>query len=75
MSDNLTNTSIMGLNKIAIVCNSPVNESKKLNSNPPDYKAFATAKSCGFNVVMYPGSEVEPDEWIEYMDKALTYCN
>ncbi len=76
MSDNLTNTSIMGLNKIAIVCNSPVNESKKLNSNPPDYKAFATAKSCGFNVVMYPGSEVEKDnEWIEYMDKALTYCS
>ncbi len=75
MSDNSNDTGMMRLNKIAIVCNSPVNESKKLNSNPPDYKAFATAKSCGFNVVMYPGSEVEPDEWIEYMDKALTYCN
>ena len=74
MSENSNDTSKMGLNKIAIVCNSPVNESKKLNSNPPDYKAFATAKSCGFNVVMYPGSEVEQDEWIEYMDKSLIHC-
>ncbi|MGM9816337.1 MAG: hypothetical protein ACI304_04680 [Lepagella sp.] len=76
MNKTIEKPDILGLNRIAIVCNSPVNESKKLNSNPPDYKAFATAKSCGFNVVMYPGSEVEQDhQWIEYMDKALTYCS
>ncbi|MGN0237473.1 MAG: beta-galactosidase [Lepagella sp.] len=74
MSEISNDTSMMGLNKIAIVCNSPVNQSKKLNSNPPDYNAFATAKACGFNVVMYPGSDVEPNEWIEYMDKALFHC-
>ena len=70
------NPGIPRLNRIAIVCNSPVNESKELYTNPPDKDAFATAKACGFNVVMYPGSEVlQNNEWIEYMDTALTNCS
>ena len=69
------NPGIPRLNRIAIVCNSPVNESKELNTNGPDKDAFATAKACGFNVVMYPGSEVlQNNQWIEYMDQALINC-
>lgn len=74
MGNFIKKPGIPGLNRIAIVCNSPVNQSKIGNPNPPNYKAFATAKACGFNVVMYPGSDVEPNEWIEYMDKALIHC-
>ncbi|MGN0238179.1 MAG: hypothetical protein ACI4AK_08885 [Lepagella sp.] len=36
------------LNELAIICASPVNESKDLNKDRPDERSFQTAKDCGF---------------------------
>lgn len=61
------------LNELAIICASPVNESKEVNKDLPDERSFQTAKDCGFNIVMYPGSEVHT-QWREYMSEALRIC-
>ena len=36
--------------------------------------SFEEAVSCGFNVLMYPGSDLD-QKWIEYTLRALDFCN
>ena len=41
--------------------------------NKFDENAFLTAAACGFNVFMYPGSDLK-DHWIDYTQQALDLC-
>ena len=51
-----------------------INQGKKANQNMPTLADFETASACGFNAVMYPGSDVPPTQWISYTKDALDYC-
>lgn len=61
-------------NSIALVCRNVINQSKKVNQDIPTLEDFEEARACGFNAVMYPGSDVPPTQWISYTKEALDYC-
>ncbi|MGN0237472.1 MAG: hypothetical protein ACI4AK_05255 [Lepagella sp.] len=65
---------LKNVNGIALICRNVINQGKKANQNMPTLADFETAKACGFNAVMYPGSDVDPDQWISYTKDALDYC-
>ncbi|MGN0237862.1 MAG: hypothetical protein ACI4AK_07265 [Lepagella sp.] len=76
MASNVSKSPIIaGLDRIAIVCNSPVcygsspDEKKDTRDytlvNRPNEDAFLTAQYCGFNVVVYAGSDLGNDAFHE----------
>lgn len=65
---------LKNVNGIALICRNVINQGKKANQNMPTLADFETAKACGFNAVMYPGSDVPPTQWISYTKDALDYC-
>ena len=81
---NLNKTPLIpGLDRIPIICNNPVSFGGKLKDddkrkyilvNRPNENDFLFAQYCGFNVMMYPGSDIGPGQWLAYMEEALQIC-
>ncbi len=81
---NLNKTPLIpGLDRIPIICNTPVSYGGNLKDddkknyalvNRPNENDFLVAQYCGFNVMMYPGSDIGPGQWLFYMEEALKIC-